>query len=746
MNYKILRIIIVLTLVLNVGIYSTNTTYSAEDNSKYTLKEDSTNRNNIYVNSTGDDNNNGLSPKTPKKTIKNATDTVSSNGIIYIAPGTYAEHNIIIKNNVTITGQDQLNTLINGNNMDRIFYIESGVKITLKNIQLTEGNAKDNWTYTGPDGYGGAVCNNGILNIYDTSFSNNTGKNIGGAIYNHENGIINITNSSFTGNHADYNGGAICNYGSITVANSRFASNHVGNNYANGTNKGGAIYNQDDSSMDITKTIFTNNHADFYGGAVYSGGILKINRCGFTNNSGTYSGGAIYHTYNILTVTNTVFTDNSVEIRGGAIYNAYGLLNVTNSIFKSNQGRDGGAIYNAYNLSNISGSDFVKNSATRYGGAISSHSDLNIISNNFTDNKAQNCGGVFYLRRGTCQIHFNRIFENHGTTVDNIGFDTSMGGMVNATLNWWGSNTIKTDQFGAKVEYKPWIVLTINPNSTINKNSKYTVTTDLCHDNRILNDFKHPYNYYHDPLICHVPDGIQIKFTNRNGNLNPQCITLINGQAQTELTGSCTGISAITAIIDAQIIETTILNKIPTRIEIIPINESGSKIKFKAMLTNKNSATSISGEIINFIVNSKIIGNATTDTTGKVKIDYIPLKNGNYSITAIYKGDNKYSPSEDTLLFTVDNNQTSISHLSEPKTTQIIHQTNYQPTLKSNLENNNFSDKFIQPKSNTQNNSTNNSRSSDKSNKPLTQTPWTLILLIIPVLLIGYIIYNKKIN
>ncbi len=122
------------------------------------------------------------------------------------------------------------------------------------------------------------------------------------------------------------------------------------------------------------------------------------------------------------------------------------LLNVTNSIFTANHGRDGGAIYNAYNLTRIDDSAFI-NYVTRYGGAISSHGDLLVTSSSFANNSAQICGGAFYLRRGTSQIHFNRIVNNHGGTINNIGFDSSLGGMVDSTLNWWESNTVPPEQF-----------------------------------------------------------------------------------------------------------------------------------------------------------------------------------------------------------------------------------------------------------------------------------------------------------
>lgn len=696
----------------------------------------------IYVNSTGSDDNNGLNPSSPKRTVKNATDTISTNGVIHIANGNYNENNIAINKSMTFMGENRLNTRINGSGLDQIFCIGSGVEVTIKNLELTEGFANASQTYIGPEGYGGAIYNYGTLNICKSTFTNNNGKNVGGAIYNDENSTLTIVNSSFTNNHADFYGGAVCNYGSAKVTNSIFISDLVGNSYVKGSNRGGAIYNHRNGVMDVTCSTFKCNHADFYGGAVYSAGILNIDRSTFRDNVGTYSGGAIYNTYNVLTITNTNFINNSAELRGGAIYNAYNLLNATASTFTGNHGRDGGAIYNAYNLTRINNSTFTNNYVTRYGGAISSNADLAITSSSFTNNSAQKCGGAFYLRSGTSQIHFNRIVDNYGGTINNIGFDNSLGGMVDTTLNWWGSNTVPTDQFSTNIKYSPWLVLTLNTTPTnINNNNTSNVTTDLCHDNGILNDPSHPINYYHNPLNGHVPDGIMVKFTTKNGNLDPTVSFIINGWAKTNFIGFNSELSTFAAICDNQILETKIFNKISTTITIscrnVPI---GHKINLTAVLGTKNNIP-LPGRIVNFSVNGKGVGKATTDLNGKAEIGYIPLHSGNYTIKVTYNGDNNYSPSESTKLFIINNN-CSIQPVNPQNPPNISQQVNNKPIQ--------MSEKNIIPiietsqkKVDMEYNGTNKTNPSNNQQKKTTINPW-LFLLIIPILLTIYLIYNKK--
>jgi len=97
--------------------------------------------NTIYVNgSSGNNDWNGLTSthtsgtNGPKETIANATSTVTSNRRVHIAGGTYNENNIQINTNMTIIGENQKNTIIDGQKSGNpIFTIISGVNITIIN-------------------------------------------------------------------------------------------------------------------------------------------------------------------------------------------------------------------------------------------------------------------------------------------------------------------------------------------------------------------------------------------------------------------------------------------------------------------------------------------------------------------------------------------------------------------------------------------------------------------------------------
>ena len=87
--------------------------------------------------------------------------------------------------------------------------IKYGYTLTLNNITIQNMNSASN---------GGAIDNNGTLNIYDSVIVNNTAY-AGGAIFNE--GYLYIKNSQVMYNYADF-GGAIRNSGRAILFKSSF--------------------------------------------------------------------------------------------------------------------------------------------------------------------------------------------------------------------------------------------------------------------------------------------------------------------------------------------------------------------------------------------------------------------------------------------------------------------------------------------------------------------------------------------
>ncbi|HEX2622461.1 MAG TPA: hypothetical protein VHL11_20015, partial [Phototrophicaceae bacterium] len=113
-------------------------------------------------------------------------------------------------------------------------------------------------------------------------------------------------------------GGAIYNEGDLDIVNTVFASNTANNNAGGG--EGGAIYNSLTATMTITQAKFSSNSAH-YGGAIVNWGTLEIGQSTFNSSTAVEEGGAIINS-GILNVLETSFNNNtSTTLNGGGLFN-----------------------------------------------------------------------------------------------------------------------------------------------------------------------------------------------------------------------------------------------------------------------------------------------------------------------------------------------------------------------------------------------------------------------------------------
>jgi predicted outer membrane repeat protein len=568
----------------------------------------------VYVNTTGNDTIGNGSSENPYLTIQKGMDSINPNGTIYIADGTYKDTgntNLTINKNMTLIGQSQAGTIIDGQGQGSIFTINQGITVILNDLTLTNASTtknggainnngtvlvsncnfnKDAATIFGGAIYnngtltvsncnftqntalgGGAIHNDGILKVINSTFNNNTvpsgvggaianygnlnmtgcafdnnfawfyggaiynSKNLnmanctfknntaeeGGAIYNYVTGILNITETSFNNNSVDYsNGGAIYNCGTLSITNSTLTSNTAkidggaiyndgilnitGSTLTNNTaidDDGGAIYNTANGTLTIKNSTLTGNTAEFDGGAISIwGGTITISETTFNNNS-AYYGGAICSIGGTLTINNSKFTGNTAYF-GGAIDAYQGELNITDSTFTNNTANTwGGAIDNNQGKLTVKNSTLTGNTAKFDGGAIYNNGTLTLTNSTLTDNTATKNGGAIYHGESNCEIHFNRIALN---TADQGSAIYNNNGTVNATLNWWGSNTDPTTipnpiivNNTGSVDTSTWVILTVNVTPTIINNTKTSILTA---------DFNH-INGGGDLVGGHIPDG-----------------------------------------------------------------------------------------------------------------------------------------------------------------------------------------------------------------------------------------------
>ena len=535
----------------------------------------------------------------PKKSIKNATDTVSDNGTIKIADGNYIGENntnITINKNMAIIGQSREGTIINGTNSAQIFIIQNGTNVKIQNLTICNGTADDNETY----GYGGAIDNNGTCTVENIIFYGNLA-DFGGAIYNE--GNLTINDGIFIENYGYY-GGAIANEGNLTIISGNFTGNYA------------VFYTEDPEVVDYG-----------YGAAIFNNGNLTVISGNFTENIADF-GGAITNMGN-LTVINGNFTDNYANWAAGAIYTTGGTINMPVIISDSN---------------------FTSNTADWGGAAIYNSGTCIITGSNITDNN----GIAIYTTNANTQIHFNRILNNTGSDIWGIG-------SINATNNWWGTNFEGTDpvtagrvntnpNISSNIDTSTWLILSLNASpSSILLGSTSTITADLQHDNLG--------NYYDPAIYGSVPDGIQVNFKTTLGIITDS--TTINGIAQSLLNAGLTlGVANVSVTVDGKTVNKLVTVTPPSppdlRVETVTTNGNTATgiINYPVSSTIKNYGGTITNTFyVSYYLstdtskssNDRYIGHATvnglngwTSTNAQFNCT-IPkdIAQGNYYIIAV---------------------------------------------------------------------------------------------------------------
>lgn len=309
-SFKQNKLLVIFALALIFAVFSAIDSVSADSST-------------IYVNDlNGSDDNNGTSWDYAKKSILNATGTVTDGGTINIANGIYTGINntkITINKNINITGQSKEGTIIDGVKSSWIFIISSGKNVIIQNLTFVNGNASS----------GGAISNGGSLTVNNCAFTNNTVTNTSngnaGAIYNTGNALT-ISNSTFTGNKAGY-GGAIVSFGTWTISDCIFTNNIAG--------IGGAIYNSA-SSATVNVCTFLSNTAS-RGGAICNYNILTVNSSNFINNIASMNGGAIWNWNGNSTVQFSRIIGNMAGDTLNDIYNQSGLVSAELNWWGSNE-------------------------------------------------------------------------------------------------------------------------------------------------------------------------------------------------------------------------------------------------------------------------------------------------------------------------------------------------------------------------------------------------------------------------
>jgi predicted outer membrane repeat protein len=289
---------------------------------------------------------------------------------------------------------------------ERVFHVVTGADgAVLDGFVIRLGRALGDY----PDNFGGGMYNAGVSpTVRNCRFAYNLAVH-GGAVFNYQSSAT-FLGCSFQDNHATNRGGAIYDGdgSSVVVAGCSFEGNGAGE-------KGGAICNRN-SHAEIHGCTFVGNVCE--GGNFIpepgGGGAIalhfasaSLSHCTFEGNvanapplaPGTFGGGAIAAFYGEgLNAVDCSFMGNTAFRNGGAVY-ADGTAMLRRCRFVGNESAvgSGGAVAFAWETGDVEDSVFAGNAAQFGGGGV--HADygsfVTVRGSTFFGNSAGDSGGAF---------------------------------------------------------------------------------------------------------------------------------------------------------------------------------------------------------------------------------------------------------------------------------------------------------------------------------------------------------------
>ena len=295
---------------------------------------------------------------------------------------------IVINKNLTIEGKTSAvldaNASALGANAHRIFHVESGKTLTLKNLTLKNGKKAG--------GNGGGIYSEGTLTLENTNIEGCTATN-GGAISNR--GTLTITGGTFSKNTATSNGGAIySNSGTVTLNNATIGGTSAAD--ANKAQNGGGICLDGASSTGTMNSgTISYNEAKHLTTVSQGGGIYILNSASFTMNDGTISN------------NKSIKNSSAVSYGGGVCIKGNGSSgNHAKFIFKggsitSNTANYGGGVQMTEGgIFEMGGTSQIPSitgntASPGDGGGVAVGGAMKMMGGRIADNTAENGGGIF---------------------------------------------------------------------------------------------------------------------------------------------------------------------------------------------------------------------------------------------------------------------------------------------------------------------------------------------------------------
>ena len=509
----------------------------------------------------------------------------------------------------------------------------------------------------------GAVATIGDATISDSYFVNNSGRwggalSVMGGESSSATNFIDIDGTKFVNNSALY-GGAMFVWGSnYSISNSVFDNNSAfgkGNMTPNNNNGGALVVTQ--GNIPISGTIinsnFTNNKAQYGGAAWINEGTVDISNSNFINNTATVEAGAIgfepAYTKITATVYGTNFINNTAGVDGGAIY-SNGDLRISDSDFDNNKAQKADIIYSNINgLLSINGNNY--SNYTENKAPIINLAGIKTISSD---------GGVIItvLDNKTVNVCYGDVVTLHAIiTVDGVL-------VANQDLSFSVYNGEDVVVCKANSLLNGSYVATYKINDVINKTVSIVYDGPEVHINTgILNVSKANPDLTVGALNITVGDLEIITVTGPKDATGLITLTLngidyilpiYNGEAkfyfqdltadEYEVSASYSGDNHYVAAENSTVFKVDkVLANLKINVEDITFGENG--------LVIITLPSDIDGSVVTVNVNGKVY--PVTVENGFAKLPLRELNAGDYTISAVFAGNDKYLPGVSNALLTV---------------------------------------------------------------------------------------------
>jgi hypothetical protein len=311
---------------------------------------------------------------------------------------------------LTITGDNQTDTLIDGGALDRVFDILGDLTVVLEHMTIRNGN-----TDFGTPEDGSAVRNAGTLTLDDVTVRDSTADIVvdgASLVIDADGAVANLGTMTLTDVVIKDNvgNGLQAGAGTTTATNLEASGNTVA---AVRTVDADAIVriesggNLHDNSLGFWTTagrliladctIEANTHTitggtNPSGGGTISSGFVTVNRCDIIDNVSSLGGAAIFN-QGTLEVVDSRIEGNSVDggaVSGGGLFNFDGRALVRGSLFTNNTATNGAGLFTNSQLTivNSTVSTNTGHGISTQDGAGSIRADLRIISSTVVANSS----------------------------------------------------------------------------------------------------------------------------------------------------------------------------------------------------------------------------------------------------------------------------------------------------------------------------------------------------------------------